>query len=49
MRAEEARFPGYGFARNKGYGTEAHRRAIAKMGECALHRRSFRLRDESLF
>jgi len=45
MRAEEARFPGYGFARNKGYGTEAHRRAIAELGECALHRRSFRLKD----
>ncbi|MEL7645209.1 MAG: ribonuclease HII [Anaerolineaceae bacterium] len=45
MRAEEERFPGYGFAQNKGYGTEKHRQAIAEMGVCALHRRSFRLRD----
>jgi ribonuclease HII len=49
MRAEEECFPGYGFGRNKGYGTAAHRLAIAEMGECPLHRRSFRLRDEGLF
>jgi Ribonuclease HII len=46
MRAEEERFPGYGFARNKGYGTLTHRRAIAELGACALHRKSFRLGDE---
>lgn len=43
MRAEEERYPGYGFARNKGYGTLSHRRAIAEMGACALHRKSFKL------
>ncbi|NMC15934.1 MAG: ribonuclease HII [Chloroflexi bacterium] len=46
MRAEEEHFPGYSFARNKGYGTLAHRRAIVELGACALHRKSFRLGDE---
>ncbi len=35
-------FPGYGFARHKGYGTAAHRRALSELGPCILHRRSFR-------
>lgn len=33
--------PGYGWARNKGYGTAEHREAIARLGACRLHRRSF--------
>ncbi len=43
MRAEEESFSGYGFARNKGYGTLTHRRAIAELGVCVLHRKSFNL------
>lgn len=35
-------YPGYGFARHKGYGTAEHLRALAKLGPCALHRRSFK-------
>jgi len=34
-------FPGYGFARHKGYGTAAHRRALEALGPCAEHRRTF--------
>lgn len=34
-------YPGYGFARNKGYGTLAHRQAIRELGPCTVHRRSF--------
>lgn len=34
-------FPGYGFARHKGYGTASHRRALAQLGACSLHRCSF--------
>lgn len=34
-------YPGYGFARHKGYGTQAHARALAVLGPCPLHRRSF--------
>ncbi len=37
-------YPGYGFARNKGYGTADHRRALSRLGPCPLHRRSFRYR-----
>lgn len=31
----------YGFEKNKGYGTEFHRDAIAKHGICAVHRKTF--------
>ena len=33
--------PGYGFARNKGYGVPEHLRALKELGPCAAHRRSF--------
>jgi len=35
------RFPEYGFAAHKGYGTAAHRRALAEYGPTPIHRRSF--------
>lgn len=35
-------FSGYGFARHKGYGTREHLAALAALGPCALHRKSFR-------
>ncbi len=41
MRAYEAQYPGYGFARHKGYGTAAHRAALQTLGPTPLHRRSF--------
>ena len=34
-------FPEYGFARNKGYGTAEHIKAIKEHGLCAIHRRTF--------
>ncbi len=34
-------FPGYGFERHKGYGTRQHREALAKLGPCIHHRKSF--------
>jgi ribonuclease HII len=37
------REPGYGFQIHKGYPTAEHRAAIARLGPCAIHRRSFRL------
>lgn len=37
----EALYPGYGFARHKGYPTREHLRALAKLGPCPEHRRSF--------
>lgn len=42
MMAEyEEMFPGYGFAKHKGYGTAAHIQAIRELGPCPIHRRSF--------
>jgi ribonuclease HII len=35
-------FPGYGFARHKGYGTAAHRAALESLGPCSEHRRTFK-------
>lgn len=34
-------YPGYGFAAHKGYGTAAHAAALAALGPCPQHRRSF--------
>jgi ribonuclease HII len=42
MERLDRRFPGYGFARHKGYPTPEHRDAIRELGPCAAHRRSFR-------
>lgn len=48
MMAElSKRYPGYGFALNKGYGTAKHIRALLKLGPCPEHRRSFRPVAES--
>jgi len=43
MRDLDLRYPQYGFARNKGYGTRAHREALLRFGPCPAHRRSFNL------
>ena len=34
-------YPGYGFAKHKGYGTAAHIQALKELGPCPIHRRSF--------
>lgn len=34
-------FPGYGFARHKGYGTVFHQAALLQHGPCIHHRKSF--------
>jgi len=41
MREQDEKFPGYGFARHKGYATRVHLQALRRLGPCALHRRSF--------
>jgi len=41
MERMDARYPGYGFARHKGYPTAQHRRLLRRQGPCPLHRRSF--------
>lgn len=42
MEVLEARYPGYGFAQHKGYPTAVHLQALAKLGPCAVHRRSYK-------
>ena len=39
--ALDREYPAYGFARNKGYGTAEHIRALKEIGPCPAHRRSF--------
>ena len=34
-------YPGYGFARHKGYGTAEHRLALERLGPCPIHRLSY--------
>jgi len=41
MRELDRRYPGYGFAGHKGYGTPQHLAAIQALGPCPIHRRSF--------
>lgn len=41
MAAYDEIYPGYGFARNKGYGTAEHIAALKRLGPCPIHRRSF--------
>jgi ribonuclease HII len=43
MREFHLRYPVYGFAQHKGYGTKQHLEAIKRYGPCAIHRRSFDL------
>ena len=38
----EAAYPGYGFARHKGYPTKAHLDALRHLGPCPEHRRSYK-------
>jgi ribonuclease HII len=41
MRELDVQHPGYGLASHKGYGTPEHRRSLAALGPCPLHRRTF--------
>ena len=41
MTALDEKYPGYGFASNKGYGSAAHIAALKELGPCELHRRTF--------
>lgn len=41
MQDLDAVYPGYGFARHKGYATAEHRDALRRLGASDVHRRSF--------
>jgi ribonuclease HII len=42
MHDLECAYPGYGFAKHKGYGTSAHMAALQRLGPCPEHRKSFK-------
>ena len=46
MHRLAALYPGYGWERNAGYPTAAHREAIARLGVTPYHRRTFKLGKE---
>jgi ribonuclease HII len=41
MRKLDKKYPAYGFAKHKGYGTKNHVQAIKRNGPCPIHRFSF--------
>lgn len=41
MRKMDIKYPDYGFASNKGYGSAKHIEALKNIGACELHRRTF--------
>ena len=41
MVAHDATWPGYGFAKHKGYPVREHYEALERLGACPIHRRSF--------
>ena len=41
MQKLDARYPGYGLGKHKGYGTQAHRSALKRLGYSSIHRKSF--------
>jgi ribonuclease HII len=48
MHTLAGKFPQYGWEKNKGYPTKAHREALRAYGTTSYHRMSFRLWDEQL-
>ena len=41
MEDLEKKYPGYGFAQHKGYGTAEHQNSVRQLGPCPVHRMSF--------
>ena len=44
MRELDSQYHGYGLAKHKGYGTQAHRSAMKRLGLSEIHRKSFRVK-----
>ncbi|HXF84002.1 MAG TPA: ribonuclease HII [Anaerolineales bacterium] len=47
MRELDAQYPGYGLGKHKGYGTQAHRSALRRLGYSEIHRKTFRIKSSS--
>ena len=43
MQELDAKYPGYQLGKHKGYGTQAHRSALKRLGSSSIHRRSFKI------
>lgn len=41
MEQFDQKYPEYGFAANKGYGSKAHIEAVKRLGPCEIHRKTF--------
>jgi ribonuclease HII len=41
MQELDGQYPGYGLGQNKGYGTQAHRSAMMRLGYSPVHRKTF--------
>ena len=41
MKELDNAYPGYGFAKHKGYGTKEHIEALKRLGPCKIHRLTF--------
>lgn len=41
MESHDREYPGYGFAKHKGYGTAMHLNALQTLGPCTIHRKTF--------
>ena len=44
MRELDSQYPGYGLGKHKGYGTQAHRSAMKRLGLSKIHRQSFKVK-----
>jgi len=48
MRELDSQYPNYGLGKHKGYGTQAHRSAMRRLGYSSIHRKTFILKENSL-
>jgi ribonuclease HII len=44
MLALDSQYPAYGLAKHKGYGTQAHRSAMKRLGLSKIHRKTFQVK-----
>jgi ribonuclease HII len=44
MRELESQYPGYELGKHKGYGTQAHRSALKRLGLSSIHRQTFKVK-----
>jgi ribonuclease HII len=45
MRELDSQYPGYGLGQNKGYGTQAHRSEMKRLGYSPVHRKTFQIKE----